>query len=148
MGLERWLENGWLHPHDPSPQETADLLEVAGRALADARVQGLTPDARITLGYPAVLALGAAALAASGYRAGRERHHERVIDSLSHTVGVEPQLVGRLHRYRRLRNEMTYERVGRLEHDEVEIFLSHVQELRSAVVQWLTTVHSRLMSFD
>lgn len=67
---------------------------MADRALADARVEGLTADARVTLAYPAVLALGAAALAASGYRAGRDRHHERIIDSLSYTAGIEPQTVG------------------------------------------------------
>jgi hypothetical protein len=109
-------------------------------------VEGLTPDARVTLAYPAVLALGAAALAASGYRAGRDRHHERVIDSLSYTVGAEPQIVGRLHRYRRLRNEMTYERVGRLDDHEVQVFLSHVEKLRTALVEWLTDTHPRLMS--
>ncbi len=146
MSLERWFENGWLHPHEPSPKETAELLEVAGRGLADARVEGLTPDARVALAYPTVLALGAAALAASGYRARRDRHHERVIDSLSYTVGMDQQLVGRLHRYRRLRNEMTYERVGRLEDHEAEVFLSHIEKLRTAVVGWLTATHPRLMS--
>ena len=146
MSLERWFENGWLHPHEPSPKETAELLEVAGRALADARVDGLTPDARVALAYPAVLALGAAALAASGYRAGRDRHHERVIDSLSYTLGMEPQIVGRLHRYRRMRNEMTYERVGRLDHREVNAFVSHVEKLRTAIVGWLAATHPRLMS--
>jgi hypothetical protein len=46
MSLERWFENGWLHPHQPSPKEIAELLEVAGRALADARVEGLLSGAK------------------------------------------------------------------------------------------------------
>jgi hypothetical protein len=148
MSLDQWRENGWLHLHEPSPKETAELLEVADRALADARVEGLTADARVALAYPAVLALGAAALAASGYRAGRDRHHERIIDSLSHTAGIESRAVGRFHRYRRLRNEMMYERVGRLSDREADQFLSYVEELRTAIVAWLRATHPRVMSPD
>ncbi len=148
MTLARWLENGWLHPHDPPAKETAELLEVADRALADARVEGLTPDAQVALAYPAVLALGAAALAASGYRAGRDRHHERVIDSLMHTVGLESPIIGRLHRYRRLRNEMTYERVGRLNRQDAETLLSQAEDLRTAIMQWFASAHPHLVARD
>lgn len=144
MSLERWVENGWLHRHEPSRSEIADLLEVADRALADARVAGLSPDARAALAYPAVLAFGSAALAAAGYRAGRERHHERIIDSLVHTIDLAPNLAGRLHRYRRIRNQMTYERVGQLSYVEAETLLSYVETLRRSVVRWLTTMHPRL----
>jgi hypothetical protein len=71
MSLETWLANGWLKRHETSPHEIEELLAVADRALANAAVEGLTPDARIGLAYPAVLAIGAAGLAAAGYRAAR-----------------------------------------------------------------------------
>ncbi len=74
MTLETWLDHGWLKRHDTSPQEIADLLAVVG----------LTSDARIGLAYPAALAVGAVALAASGARvpptrdSGHRRHRAAV----------------------------------------------------------------------
>lgn len=148
MTLETWLAAGWLKRHETSPQEIADLLAVVDRALENAAVEGLTPDARIGLAYPAALAIGAAGLAATGYRAGKDRHHERVLDSLLHTLGVDSVRVGKLHRFRRMRNEMTYERVGTVSEREATEFLALVKELRSALVVWLRGVNPRLLSTD
>ncbi len=145
MTLEGWLANGWLKRHETSPREIADLLAVVDRALENATVEGLTPDARIALAYPAALALGAAGLAAAGYHAGKDRHHERVLDSLLHTVGVAPPTVARLHRFRRMRNEMTYERVGVVTDSEAAGFLALVGDLRAAVTGWLQTEHPPLL---
>ena len=91
MSLENWLANGLLRRHETSRREIEDLLAVADRALGNSAVDGLTSDARIGLAYPAVLAIGAAGLAAAGYRAGKDRHHERVIDSLLHTYRRIPR---------------------------------------------------------
>lgn len=148
MSLVQWFENRWLSQHESSPKEIAELFEVVDLALANARVGGLTPDARVGLAYPAVLAMGAMALAAEGYRAGRDRHHERVIDSLAHTVGADPVLIAKLHRYRRLRNEMTYERAGTLSQQEAEAFLGVVESLRRTVRAWLRERHPQLMTAD
>lgn len=146
MTLETWLGHGWLKRHETSPQEIADLLAVVDRALENAAVEGLTPDARIGLAYPAALAVGAAGLAAVGYRAGKDRHHERVLDSLLHTLGVDSVRVGKLHRFRRMRNEMTYERVGTVSETEARAFLALVAELRESVVAWLRQTHPELLS--
>ncbi len=145
MSLENWLANGWLRRHDTSRQEIQDLLAVTDRALGNAVVDGLTADARIGLVNPAVLAIGAAGLAAAGYRPAKDRHHERVIDSLLHTVRTDPAVVARLHRFRRMRNEMTYERVGTVTEQEAAGFTTLVRELRSALVAWLTAKHPALM---
>ena len=145
MSLENWLANGWLQRHQTSRQEIEELLAVADRGLGNAAVDGLTADARIGLTYPAVLAIGAAGLAAAGYRAGKDRHHERVIDSLLHTVHTDSAVVARLHRFRRMRNEMTYERVGTVTGREAAGFVTLVNELRSALVAWLTAEHPTLL---
>jgi hypothetical protein len=60
---------------------------VADRNLADAEVTAVSTDARVGFAHAATVALAAAALAAEGYRAGKERHHERLLDSLRHTGG-------------------------------------------------------------
>ncbi len=47
--LEDWLKNGWLVEHRTSPQEIAELLDVADRDLAQCRTAGLDPDWRLNL---------------------------------------------------------------------------------------------------
>jgi hypothetical protein len=86
VSLRDWLKNGWLIEHQTSPQEIADLLGVVKRDLADCRTSGLSSDWRLSIAYNAALQAAAAALAAAGYRAAREAHHYRVIQSLAHTI--------------------------------------------------------------
>jgi hypothetical protein len=124
--------------------ELRELLEVADRALADAGHAELTPDGRVGLAWPAVLALGSAALASAGYRPGKERHHERVVDSLQFTVELAQSDVGALHRIRRLRNQMTYERVGTTTAAEAQRFVERVRDLRETVQRWLESRHTDL----
>lgn len=75
---------------------------------------------------------------------GKERHHERIVDSLLYTVGLDQSEVGALHRVRRLRNEMTYERVGTTTAEEAERFVERVRELRVVVLAWLVKRHPEL----
>ena len=35
MSLKQWASNGWLRPHETSPQEIQDLLVIVKRDLAD-----------------------------------------------------------------------------------------------------------------
>jgi hypothetical protein len=81
MSLSDWHKAGWLTEHQTSKQEIADLLAVADRDLTDCQVAGLSPDRRLNISYNAALQVAAAALAAAGYRASREAHHYRVIQS-------------------------------------------------------------------
>ena len=93
MSLKDWLENGWLTEHETSPAEIADLLAVADRDLGDCESPGLSSDWRLAIAYNAALQVTTAALAAAGYRASREVHHYRVIQSLRYTVQASPNLV-------------------------------------------------------
>ena len=36
MSLQQWANNGWLRPHQTSPQEIQDLLAIVQRDLTDA----------------------------------------------------------------------------------------------------------------
>ena len=91
--LENWLNNGWLVKHRTSRDEIAELFQVADRDLADCRSEGLSPHWRLAIAYNAALRLAAAALAAFGYRPAREAHHYRVIQSLRHTIRLDPPLL-------------------------------------------------------
>jgi len=93
MSLEDWLKNGWLVEHKTSPLEIAELLAIVNRDLSDCQVKGLDPDWKLNIAYNAALQAATAALATSGYRASREAHHYRVIQTLVLTIGTDDKLV-------------------------------------------------------
>jgi hypothetical protein len=145
MTLEFWLANCWLRRHDTTPAEIAELLAVADRNLADAAIGELSADARMGFAHAACIAVANAALAAAGFRPGRERHHERLIDSLGHTVGADRKTIKRLHAQRVSRNTMTYERIGTVTEPEAGTALDRARELVERVRAWLTKEHPKLV---
>jgi len=66
---------------------------MADRDLAQCRTPHLSPDWQLNIAYNAALQAATAALAAAGYRAAREAHHYRVIQSLAHTIQADPGLI-------------------------------------------------------
>jgi hypothetical protein len=92
MSLAEWERNGWLTKHETSRDEIRDLLQVVERDLADSDAEGLSADWRLNIAYNAALQAATVALAAAGYRAARDLHHYRVIQSLRETIGVDAVL--------------------------------------------------------
>ena len=82
MTLKNWLDNGWLIKHATNSQEISDLLQVADRDLKDCETRGLSADWQLGIAYNAALQTATTALAACGFRSGRDAHHHRVIQSL------------------------------------------------------------------
>lgn len=87
MSLRDWLRNSWLVEHKTSPEQIAGLLAGVERDLANAIVAGLSDDWRLNIAYNAALQAATAALAAAGFRAAREQHHYRTVQSLALTIG-------------------------------------------------------------
>jgi len=148
VSLHDWLEDGWLTEHQTSPQEIADLLTVAERDLNDcraAKTARLSPDWQLSIAYNAALQAAIAALAASGYRAKKEGHHYRVIQSLAYTIKAEPALIKQLDKFRQKRNISDYERSGMVSEQEAEEMLTLAENLRARVIEWLHTNHSELL---
>lgn len=137
MSLQEWLRNGWVTEHRTSAQEITDLLLVADRDLADCRVAGLSADWRLNIAYNAALQVATAALAASGYRAVREQHHYRVIQSLALTIGIDAALVDQLDQFRKKRNIGGYERAGLVSDQEAQEMIALAVRLRYMVEDWL-----------
>lgn len=129
-----------------SREEVNRLLAVAERNLADADVVAVSLDARIGFAHAATIAAAAAALAAEGYRAGKERHHERLLDSLRYTIGIDLRLLKQLHGVRRARNAMTYEQIGEATPADVEAIITRARSLREAVLVWLRTRHPEVVA--
>lgn len=131
--MQSWLRNGWLTEHRSSRQEIENLLRAADRDLADSRASGLSADWRLSIAYNAALLAATAALTASGYRASRDMHHYRVIQSLAFTVKGDPALIDQLDRFRKKRNISDYERAGAVSDQEAEEMLELASGLRSLV---------------
>src|SRR5208337_3104011 len=96
MSLRSWLQNGWLVEHVTSLEEIGNLLAIADRDLAASQAPKLPSDWRLAIAYNAALQAANAALAAAGYRASRDSHHYRVIQSLSLTIGAASGTVRQL----------------------------------------------------
>ncbi len=145
MNLHDWLRLGWVTEHQTSPQEISDLLAVATRDLRDCRTPGLSPDWRLNIAYNAALQMAAAALAASGYRAAREMHHYRVIQSLGLTIAAPSTIVDQMDGFRRKRNMGGYERAGLVSEQEAEEMIALAEGLKCSVVSWLEDNHPDLL---
>jgi hypothetical protein len=76
-------------------------------------------------------------LAACGYRASREAHHYRVIQSLRFTIGADARLVAQLDAFRKKRNISDYERSGLISEKEVGEMATLARQLRKEVENWL-----------
>ena len=142
--MSDWLANGWLAEHRPSRQQIEDLFAVVARDLADCRTPGLSSDWWFIIAYNAALQLSVAALAASGYRASRESHHYRVIQSLAFTVGADQATVRQLDRFRKKRNVSGYESAGVVSDQEADEMVSLAARLRREVKEWLRANHPEL----
>jgi hypothetical protein len=145
VSLADWLANHWLVAHEASPEEIADLFSVVDRDLKDAAVPRLSADWRLGIAYNAALQLATLALAAEGYRPGRERAHERAILSLRETAGIAGNTVDLLDTVRRKRNQISYEHAGTTSDAEAEEFHKTVTTLRTDVVRWLNKRHPALL---
>jgi len=144
VSLRDWLANRWIVVHEPSREEIADLFDVVDRDLADAAVPRLSADWQLGITHNAALQLATLALAAEGYRPGRERAHERALLSLRFTVGVPDDTVNLLDTVRRKRNQASYEHAGSTSSREATEYHRIVTELRDDVVRWLRKKHPRL----
>jgi hypothetical protein len=144
VSLKDWFANRWIVAHEPTREEVASLLAVVDRDLKDAAVRGLSTDAQLAMTYNAALQLATAALAAEGYRPGRDRAHERAILSLGLTADVSRTTVDLLDLTRRKRNQANYEQVGIASETEVAELRAVVSALRAEIVRWLGQKHSKL----
>ena len=145
MSLQNWLDNGWLSEHRPTRQEIADLLAIADRDLRESRTAGLSTDWKFNIAYNALLQAATAALAAAGYRAGRDAHHYRTLQSLAFTVGASTDLLRQVDAFRKKRNLAGYERIGAVSDQEVVELQAAAASVRRMVEDWIRANHPELL---
>ena len=145
MSLRDWLRNSWLTEHATSPEEIVALLALVERDLANAQIAGLSADWKLNIAYNAALQAATAALAASGFRATRDQHHYRTIQSLALTMGWPAERVSQFDRYRKKRNIGGYETAGLASEQEAGEMQRLAANLRDEVLVWLHDNHPRLL---
>lgn len=137
MSLKNWLDNGWLTEHETSTEEIRNLLGVADRDLRDCQAAGLSADWRMNIAYNAALQVATAALAVCGYRASRDSHHYRVIQSLAYTIAAKNELVVQFDQFRKKRNIGGYEQAGLVSDVEADEMIAFARKLRNEVEEWI-----------
>ncbi len=144
MSLANWQKNGWLVEHRASRNEIRDLLGIVARDLEDGRTEGLSSDWRLNIAYNAALQAATAALCASGYRAARDAHHYRVIESLALTIGASANTVRQFDAFRKKRNVGGYDRAGTTSDQEAAEMIALAEAISRDVSAWLRKKHPRL----
>jgi hypothetical protein len=145
MSLDLYLSNGWIRRHETSSEEIANLLAIAGRDIAQCQIPGLGAEWRFDIAYNAALQLAVAALAASGYRTERQNKHQRSIECLAFTVGLDPKEVNFLDQCRRKRHVAFYDQVGAISDQEANEMIALSKRLRRIVEDWLRRQHPNLL---
>lgn len=145
MTLRDWLHNSWLEEHRTGKDEISALLAAAISDLENAQVPGLSADWRMSIAYNAALRLANIALAACGYRAGRESHHYRLIQSLEHTIHLDATRIRQFEAFRKKRNISNYDRSGSVSVTEAAEMLALAQYLLQAITTWLRANHPELV---
>lgn len=145
MSLQDWLNQGWVTEHKSSAHEIKGLLALVERDLHDCRTGQLSADWRFNIAYNAALQAATAALAAAGYRAARDGHHYRVIQSLGLTIGAASGTVRHLDAFRKKRNLSSYEVGGRISDQEANEMAKLAEKLRDEVQRWIKANHPPLL---
>ena len=137
MNLSEWLKNGWLIEHRTSRLEIEHLFRLVDRDLTDCRNPGLSSDWRFNIAYNAALQCANAALAAAGFRAAKNAHHYRVIQSLKFTLRTEDKIVNKLDAFRKKRNVSEYNHAGAVTAIELVEMIVLADNLRKSIEVWM-----------
>jgi hypothetical protein len=143
--LESWLRNRWLVQHTSTSEEIANLFALSDRDLDACQTKNLPADWRFAIAYNAALQGATAALAAAGYRASRESHHHRVIQSLEFTLAPDRELIDTFDRFRKKRNISSYDVAGSVSDKEAHEMYELAASLRTKIEQWIRKNHRKLL---
>jgi hypothetical protein len=101
---------GQLKSHVTSREEVQRMIEAARRNLADAAVEVISKETRFDSAYKAIMQLALTAMMANGFRpeTNKPGHHQTMIQSLPHTIGLPTARMMVLDVLRRKRNNADY----------------------------------------
>lgn len=110
MSLQNLLKIGQLVEHETDATQVRRILQSAERSIADARQASISAETRLDAAYRAVTQLSMVALWANGFRPAKSKpgHHQTMIQSLVHTIGMDRDEMLLLDTFRVKRNAIDY----------------------------------------
>jgi hypothetical protein len=151
MSLEKLVQLGWYKAEPSSAKEIADLFSIVDRSQADLAVTGISDDLRFHAAYNGLLTLANIVLRASGYRVSLgQGHHQRVIESLEHTLTTQDQTtrekwVRKIKLHSQKRNTTSYDLAGGVSPNDLAQIIKDLATLRQQVNEWLEEAHPELL---
>lgn len=100
----------------------------------------------MNIAYNAAMQAATAALAAAGYRASRDQHHYRTIQSLRETIGASEKIVATFDAFRKKRNISGYERAGSVSDSDAREMRTLALAIRDSVVTCITRSHPEFVT--
>lgn len=110
MSLQNLLKIGQLEEHETDAKQVRRMLEFAERCIADARQESISLETRLDAAYRAITQLSMVALWTNGFRPAKSKpgHHQTMIQSLVHTIGLNRDEMLLLDTFRVKRNAIDY----------------------------------------
>ena len=138
MSLQNLLKIGQLEDHETNAEQVRRMLDSAERAIADARQESISPETRLDAAYRAITQLCMVALWANGFRASKSRpgHHQTMIQSLVHSIGLDRDQVLLLDTFRVKRNAIDYTG-DEVDEASVDECVAAARNLLCQVTHWL-----------
>jgi len=134
-----------LRPHKTTRKAISNLLAIARRDLADARVKGISDDWRFGIAYNAALKLGTILLYAEGYRPPQNLAHFQTLQALPLILGADRQAdADYLEACRKKRNSVEYDCVGGATRADGDELIEFAHSLEKEVLKWLRANHPNL----
>lgn len=139
MSLENLHKINQLQRHTATAREIHRLLAAASRNLSDSSVAGISDETRFDAAYKAIMQCAMIGLMANGYRPSTTTpgHHQTMIQSLGHTLGVGNEVWIVLDSLRKKRNLNDYSG-DLIEPAAVRSCVSHAQTLLTVTRRWLS----------
>jgi len=149
VSLENLEEIGQLEAHTIDARQLSNLLAAAEQSIADSKVESISNETRLDAAYRAISQLCMAALWANGYRTSRSRpgHHQIMIQSLVHTVGLDTDRMRLLDTFRVKRNAIDYTGEA-VDVGTVLECVKAAEALRQCVVDWIAGNKPELASLQ
>jgi hypothetical protein len=138
MSLENLLKIGRLEEHDISAAQVTQLLLAVNRGLKDAGQESVSLETRLDAAYRAITQLCLVALGANGFRLPKSQpgHHQTMIQSLVHSVGLDKDEMRVLDTFRVKRNAIDYTGED-VDEGSVKVCIEAADQLRAHVRDWL-----------
>lgn len=110
LSLQNLVRTGQLVEHATDKEQVGKLMDAAVRFINDARSKTISKETRLDAAYKAIVQYAMLALYANGYRPSKNKpgHHQTMIQTLVHSIGLDSDERLLLDTFRVKRNAADY----------------------------------------